>query len=368
MSSIAVSDNLIAVANGLHINCYDYSKHTGIDVISEDANDRIFDIIIASDCKHIAILTLISKQLIVYDWPTLENTKKYILPRSASKIRFSVKCDQIFVADKTGDVLSYDITKESNGIKLLGHLSLLLNILQTDDCKFIISCDRDEKIKVSCYPNTYNIQTYCLGHTEFVNNLELLPHNVKYLTSTSGDGTIKCWNYEVGKLCYSIDTFLDINDESLKNNFAKVMVEEGVEVNALPIVHYAISKVNESCSVIAVTVFSFKKILFYSLSTDNELFEHKLLQSLDIDQFPTSLTLNGTSLFVYYDIKGTVEIYKLQYEKANICFGLAESIALQDSRKESSREESKDIKLLYKRKFDNVQEYQERKKLRLNKA
>lgn len=32
----------------------------------------------------------------------------------------------------------------------------------------VITCDRDEKIRVSRYPNAYNIETFCLGHTEWV--------------------------------------------------------------------------------------------------------------------------------------------------------------------------------------------------------
>lgn len=36
----------------------------------------------------------------------------------------------------------------------------------TKDQKFLITADRDEKIRISHFPNAYNIETFCLGHKE----------------------------------------------------------------------------------------------------------------------------------------------------------------------------------------------------------
>jgi WD40 repeat protein len=35
---------------------------------------------------------------------------------------------------------------------------------------YILTADRDEKIRVSQYPKTYNIETFCLGHTEYASS------------------------------------------------------------------------------------------------------------------------------------------------------------------------------------------------------
>ncbi len=71
-------------------------------------------------------------------------------------------------ADKSGDVYEFSVRDDGPGRLLLGHLSMLLGVALSRDEKYIITCDRDEKIRVSHYPNAYSIHNYCLGHKDFV--------------------------------------------------------------------------------------------------------------------------------------------------------------------------------------------------------
>jgi tRNA (guanine-N(7)-)-methyltransferase subunit TRM82 len=103
-------------------------------------------------------------------------------PKKPTDIR--VTNDQtIVVSDKFGDVFSYPIQvihsssettvkqrelssheNPAGGTLILGHTSLLTSLLLTSDEKYVITADRDEHIRVSWYPQGYNIEAYCLGH------------------------------------------------------------------------------------------------------------------------------------------------------------------------------------------------------------
>jgi hypothetical protein len=54
----------------------------------------------------------------------------------------------------------------SGGQLILGHASLLNAFLLSPDEKYIITADRDEHIRISWYPQGYNIEMYCLGHAK----------------------------------------------------------------------------------------------------------------------------------------------------------------------------------------------------------
>ncbi|KAJ8733293.1 hypothetical protein PYW08_001591 [Mythimna loreyi] len=374
MSLLVATDKYIVVARELHVDLYDYSNHKIIDIPlipKQPERDYISDIAISNDSSYIAVVTATSKQLLVYDVLQQERQQTFNIPRSASKIRFTVDNSQILVADKSGDVLIYDVKKENSGTKLLGHLSLLLDVLQSNDTKCVISCDRDEKIRVSCFPNTYNIQTYCLGHKEFVNHIEFLPHNDKFLTSSSGDGTIKIWDYSEGRLLHTVDTSNDVNDDQLKQNFINIMDEGGIEVTTLPIVHYTTSKIDDSTSVLAATVHMFNAVLIYTVNNIENQFSHKLELKLILEKFPSAIKLHKNALFVYDDTECIITVYKLEQTNGTISVEESNKIKMFENKnigKETDESQFESIKVLYKRKFDNVQEYQERKKQRLEKT
>lgn len=373
MSLLAVNNEIIAVSKANCVGCYNRSSDVFLQFKSDvtlQEDDFVVDIVTSPNNKFLGVLLSTSKKIIICELPHLKHVETLTLPRSASKIRFDISSTRLLVADKTGDVLIFEILKEDKGTKILGHLSLLLNILQTNDGKFIITSDRDEKIRVSCYPNAYNIQTFCLGHKEFVMHIELLPDLLEYLTSASGDGLIKVWNYTNGKLHYTIDTYNDIkNNNDLKQDFCKLMNEEGIEINYLPIVNYAITKLSDSFSLIAITVHSYMKILIYNLKYDNKQFSHNLVSELAFENYPISIKFHNLSLFVYDILYSKISEYQVTRDNDSIVVNLHRQLQVFENQKLeiSNTLDHNSIKLLFKRKFDNVQEYQERKKMRLEK-
>lgn len=120
------------------------------------------------------------------------------LARAASALRFCSDSSSILVTDKTGDCYQYDCVEvEAPPRLLLGHLSVVYDILWSEDQQHIITCDRDDKIRVTNYPATFDIHSYCLGHREFVSGLALLTD--RHIASSSGDKTLRIWNFIEGK-------------------------------------------------------------------------------------------------------------------------------------------------------------------------
>ncbi|XP_055339740.1 uncharacterized protein LOC129589190 [Paramacrobiotus metropolitanus] len=106
----------------------------------------------------------------------------------------------IVVADKLGDAYYYpfdqDVAKHQTPI--LGHISVLTDVVVTRDKRFILTADRDEKIRVSHFPLADDIQAFCLGHTEFVSKITVPWQDRPIVISGSGDRSVRAFNFLTG--------------------------------------------------------------------------------------------------------------------------------------------------------------------------
>ena len=95
---------------------------------------------------------------------------------------------------------------------LLGHVSLLTdmafaNIESAHSAQhYILTSDRDEHIRVSrASPQAHIIEGFCLGHTEFVSKLCVMPTYPHLLVSGGGDDYLLMWDWKYGVIRQTID-------------------------------------------------------------------------------------------------------------------------------------------------------------------
>ncbi|KAF6122586.1 WD repeat domain 4 [Phyllostomus discolor] len=113
---------------------------------------------------------------------------------------FTASEEKVLVADKSGDVYSFSVLEPHECGRLeLGHLSMLLDVAVSPDDRYVLTADRDEKIRVSWALAPHNIEAFCLGHTEFVSRIFVVPDHPELLLSSSGDCTLRLWEYRRGR-------------------------------------------------------------------------------------------------------------------------------------------------------------------------
>ncbi|EEF37605.1 tRNA (guanine-N(7)-)-methyltransferase non-catalytic subunit wdr4 [Ricinus communis] len=131
----------------------------------------------------------------------------------------AISNDGLYVcfADKFGVVWVVDLHElEGNqslvnkkASPLLAHYCSIITSLEfSPDGRFIVSADRDFKIRVTVFPKktldgAHEIQSFCLGHTEFVSCLAFIwaaDYPQGLLVSGSGDSTVRLWDITAGRL------------------------------------------------------------------------------------------------------------------------------------------------------------------------
>ncbi|RMC06195.1 hypothetical protein DUI87_15625 [Hirundo rustica rustica] len=167
---------------------------------TDKGSDDILAFAFSPSGDHFA-LTDDSKRLILFRTkPSWEFVSVRFVNRRCTSLVITAAEDKIFVADKSGDVYSYSITEpQADGKLELGHVSLLLDVALSPDDRYILTADRDEKIRVSLTKAPYSIVSYCMGHREFVSKILVIPNCPDLLLSASGDSTLRLWEYKSGE-------------------------------------------------------------------------------------------------------------------------------------------------------------------------
>jgi len=301
--------------------------------------------------------------------------KQWSLPTKAYAVCFSNDSDRLLVADKSGDVLSFELNPPSDTYTcILGHLSMLLDMVMSSCGKYIITCDRDEKIRVSKYPNAYNIECYCLGHTDFVTNLQVV-HNFSenILLSASGDGSLRVWKYlegkEVGKRNVAQDIELKCGYGITESKVATANDDESDKEeidetkSTVPAVRHIRCKTSSPTSVTVATVIDrFNGIVLYTLDSE---FTFTILTkvSLEASVWDIQFSCKDNDLIALINRCDHVKVFS-----ADGTYAKSDSIFASESKDFLTGKEDtlKSIEQLYKKQlFDNVEQYTILKQKRL---
>lgn len=264
-----------------------------------------------------------------YDSKSWSHVSARPLVRKCQKIIFTNAESDVIVADRGGDVYVFSISNDGEGKFLLGHISLIIDIAISRSDKYLLTCDRDGKIRVSCYPNCYNIYCYCLGHQEFVSSVQSIQLSEELILSGSGDGTIKLWDFngdnistvnifENNILCENLKLYGIPNklcNENGKNQKASLpcLLDEKQAICAVKAIRYFPQ--NNLC---AVAFYSIKGIALYRIShSKDEYFD--FIKFIPVDCIPFD---------VMFDSKGNIIILQKSSEKQYIYYKLVDEDTL----------------------------------------
>lgn len=338
--------------------------HNNVDI---ETYHMITSVTFSEDGRYFAVCAN-RKQLCLYETKDMKLLSNRTLTRAVSKIRFSSNND-VVVADKAGDAYLFSTSSPmENGTLILGHLSMLLDVLVTQDMKYILTTDRDEKIRVSMFPNCYNIVSYCLGHTKFVTNISELPSDKSILISCGGDGNLKLWDYKRGNELISVNFCDKISKcviEKFNQNLRDNYYDECVDV--LPVKHMRVSHVDEMKSLIVISFYSSEVLLVYDITSDHETqLKVSYLESLSVELEPMDCFLHKQNLWILTDLG--LKVFQFQDSRFVACDTLNCVMKCLNKTWETLKDSTvrqNFFPILYKRKYDNVEEYLERKRIRL---
>ncbi|XP_021764397.1 tRNA (guanine-N(7)-)-methyltransferase non-catalytic subunit wdr4-like [Chenopodium quinoa] len=224
-------DQFIAVTVGSELRIFNLVKNCAISLADESKEMLHRDSIRAvrfSDSGKLLVSAGDDKLVKIWSaesWQCLctVNSEKRVSAVAISKdeqyVCFADKFGVVWIVDLVG-LAENQLIPEKKAVAIFGHYCSIITSLEfSPDGRFIVSADRDFKIRVSVFPKNplkgvHEIQSFCLGHSEFVSCLTFV-HNSDFpqgfLVSGSGDSTVCMWNVTSGSLLCTSDVGREAN-------------------------------------------------------------------------------------------------------------------------------------------------------------
>ncbi|RKP27527.1 hypothetical protein SYNPS1DRAFT_6638, partial [Syncephalis pseudoplumigaleata] len=78
---------------------------------------------------------------------------------------------------------------------IIGHVSMITTMALSPDDQYLLTADRDEKVRVTHTSNVHSVWAFLLGHTKFITALHIPPFASDVAVSGGGDGYLMAWDY-----------------------------------------------------------------------------------------------------------------------------------------------------------------------------
>ncbi|KAF3322868.1 tRNA (guanine-N(7)-)-methyltransferase non-catalytic subunit wdr4 [Carex littledalei] len=210
--------------------------------------------------------------------------------KRVSAVSISQDSGYVTFADKFGVVwiMSLKEDRDTKAVPILGHYcSIITSMKFSPDGRFIATADRDHKIRITVFPRNalkgaHEIQSFCLGHTDFVSCLTFVctqDQSKGFLLSGGGDLTVRLWDYSNGTLLYTC---------ALGNEAGILEASEIEENNKTAVTDICASS---NGSLIAVAVQSYNGVMLLSCDFSARTLSCVKKVPMEKSYIPTSLAL-----------------------------------------------------------------------------
>ena len=124
--------------------------------------------------------------------------------------------------DLAGDTYAYSLQEKRSRV-MLGHTASMLTGLCVSKNR-ILTCDRDEKVRVSQFPESTIIEGFLLGHEAYVTSIDTVVNDAgtSIVASCGADGTVRLWDVETLQQLDKVD--VNKTDEAKEGEDASILI------------------------------------------------------------------------------------------------------------------------------------------------